>query len=89
MPLFGAALAAPNKGTDFYQQCQFLQKMEFKDFSRPLHDFPVLFKAYLIFMSQDEQILKQVAHSENLVFYTKLTSKKDRTNSKTYDKYFS
>ena len=35
---------------DFYQLCQFLQKIEeFKDFSRPLHDLPVLFKAYLIF----------------------------------------
>ena len=35
---------------DLYQQSQLLQKREaFKDFSRPLHDFPVLFKAYLIF----------------------------------------
>ena len=35
---------------DLCQQCFFLPKTEeFKDFSRPLHDFPVLFKAYLIF----------------------------------------
>ena len=38
--------------TDFglYQQCQVLQKIvEFKDFSRLLSDFPVLFKVDLIF----------------------------------------
>ena len=36
--------------SDPYQQCQVLQKIvEFKDFSRPLNDFPVLFKAELIF----------------------------------------
>ena len=35
---------------DLYQQCEVLQKIkEFKDFSRPLSDFPVLFKADLIF----------------------------------------
>ena len=35
---------------DIYQQCQVLQKIEeFKDYSRPLSDFPVLFKADLIF----------------------------------------
>ena len=36
---------------DLYQQClKYLQKIkEFKDFLRHLHDFPVLFKAYLIF----------------------------------------
>ena len=35
---------------DLYQQCYVLQKIEeFKDFSRHLSDFPVLFKAYLIF----------------------------------------
>ena len=35
---------------DLYQQCCVLQKLvEFKDFSRPLSDFPVLFKADLIF----------------------------------------
>ena len=35
---------------DLYQQCQVLQRVEgFKDFSRPLSDFPVLFKADLIF----------------------------------------
>ena len=33
-----------------YQQCKVLQKIvEFKDFSRLLSDFPVLFKADLIF----------------------------------------
>ena len=36
--------------TDPYQQCWVLQKIvEFKDFSRSLSDFPVLFKADLIF----------------------------------------
>ena len=56
VPLLGAAFAAPNKGTtiytdlDLYQQCYVLQKIEeFKDFSRHLSDFPVLFKADLIF----------------------------------------
>ena len=35
---------------DLYQQCKVLQKIEeFKDFSRPLSDFPVLFKTDLIF----------------------------------------
>ena len=35
---------------DLYQQCLVLQKIvEFKDFSRLLSDFPVLFKADLIF----------------------------------------
>ena len=34
-----------------YQQCLVLQKIvEFKEFSRLLSDFPVLFKADLIFM---------------------------------------
>ena len=33
-----------------YQLCQVIQKkVEFKDFSRLLNDFPVLLKAYLIF----------------------------------------
>ena len=33
-----------------YQQCSVIQKIEeFKHFSRPLRDFPVLFKADLIF----------------------------------------
>ena len=37
-------------GLGLYQQCQVLQKIvEFRDFSRPLSDFPVLFKADLIF----------------------------------------
>ena len=35
---------------DLYQQCYVLQKIEeFKDFSRPLNDFLVLFKADIIF----------------------------------------
>ena len=35
---------------DSYQQCWVVRKIvEFKDFSRPLSDFPVLFKADLIF----------------------------------------
>ena len=35
---------------DLYQQCKVEQKIEeFKDFSRPLSDFPVLFKVDLIF----------------------------------------
>ena len=35
---------------DLYQQCKVLQKIEeVKDFSRHLSDFPVLFKADLIF----------------------------------------
>ena len=35
---------------DLYQQCSVLQKIEeFKDFSRPFSDFPVHFKADLIF----------------------------------------
>ena len=56
MPIFGAAYAAPNKGSTIYtdlglyQQCQVLQKIvEFKDFTRLLSDFPVLSKADLIF----------------------------------------
>ena len=55
MPLFGAAFAPPNKGTTFYtdvglyQKCQVLQKIEFRDFSRPNSDFPILFKADLIY----------------------------------------
>ena len=53
VPIFGAAYAAPNKDitiyTDsgFYQQSQKL--VEFKDFSRLLSDFQILFKANLIF----------------------------------------
>ena len=39
-----------NTDLDPYQQCLSLQNIEeFKDFSRPLSDFPVLFKADLIF----------------------------------------
>ena len=56
MPLFGAAFAAPIKAQQFYtdlglyQQCKVLQKIEeLKDFSRHFSDFPILFKAYLIF----------------------------------------
>ena len=56
VPLFGAAYAAPNTAQQFYTdyvlylQCLVLQKIvKFKDFSRFLSDFPVLFKADLIF----------------------------------------
>ena len=54
--LFGVAYASENKEQQFYtdldsfQQYRVLQKLvKFKDFSRPLSDFPVLFKAELIF----------------------------------------
>ena len=41
-----------------YQQCYVLQKIgEFKDFSRLLSDFPVLFKADLIFKDFQESTL--------------------------------
>ena len=36
-------------GLGLYQQCYDLQKIEFKGFSMPLSDFPVFFKADLIF----------------------------------------
>ena len=54
VPLFGAAFAAPNKGTTilYLSKSTVLSSTEieeFKDFSRPLNDFPVLFKADLIF----------------------------------------
>ena len=43
---------------DLYQQCKVLQKIEeFNDFSRPLSDFPVLFKADLIFKDFQESPL--------------------------------
>ena len=65
MPLFGAAFAAPNKGQQFYtdldlyQQRKVLQKIdEFKDFSSHLSDFPVLFKAYLIFEDFSRKLSK-------------------------------
>ena len=44
---------------DLYQQCNALQKIEkFKDFSRHLSDFPVFFKAYLIFKDFSRQSSK-------------------------------
>ena len=57
VPLFGAAYAAPNKGTAILYLFRSLstvlspteKKVDFKDFSRLLSDFPVLFKADLIF----------------------------------------
>ena len=54
VPSFGAAFDPPNKGTTilygFRSPSTVLQKIEdFKDFSRPLSDFPVLFKAGLTF----------------------------------------
>ena len=55
MPIFGAAYAAPNKGTTILYWFRSLstvlsptEKVELKDFSRLLSDFPVLFKADLI-----------------------------------------
>ena len=55
MTLFGAAYAAPNTGTTILYWFRSLstvlsptEKVEFKDFSRLLSDFPVLFKADLI-----------------------------------------
>ena len=47
--------------TDFglYQQCKVLQKVvEFKDFSRFLNDFPVLFKADLNFKDFSRKLSK-------------------------------
>ena len=56
MPLFGAASAAPNKGTTISYRFRSLstvlspaENRRNQDFSRPLSYFPVLFKAYLIF----------------------------------------
>ena len=56
VPLFGAAFAAPNKGTPILYSFRSLstvlsstENRKFKDFSRHLSDFPVLFKADLIF----------------------------------------
>ena len=56
VPIFGAAYAKPNKGTAILYWFRSLSRVlspteivEFKDFSRLLSDFPVLFKAYLIF----------------------------------------
>ena len=54
MPIFGAAYAAPNKGTTILYRFSSLSTVlspteivEFKDFSRLLSGFPVLFKADL------------------------------------------
>ena len=56
MPLFGATYAAPNIGTTILYGFRSLSTVlspteivEFKDFLRLLGDFPVLFKADLIF----------------------------------------
>ena len=62
---------------DLYQQCYVLQKIEeFKDFSRHLSDFPVLFKAYLIFKGfsrkpSDSRIFQACANTALLFPYTK------------------
>ena len=55
-PLFGAVFAAPNKGTTILYRFRSLSTVlspseckKIEDFSRPLSDFPVLFKADLIF----------------------------------------
>ena len=63
VPLFGAAYAAPNKGTTILYWFRspkkhgwiLLYMVKFKDFSRPLYDFPVLFKADLIFKDFSRQ----------------------------------
>ena len=64
VPLFGAAFAAPNKvkAPQFYsylglqKQCWILlQMVKFKDFSRPLSIFEVLFKANFIFKDFSRQ----------------------------------
>ena len=54
MPLFGAVFfSAPNKGTTVLFWFRSLstvliptEKRRIKDFTRPMHDFPVLFKAF-------------------------------------------
>ena len=65
MPIFGAAFAAPNKGTTilycFRSLSTVLQKIvELKDFSKLFSDFPVLFKADLIFKDFQESPLNSV-----------------------------
>ena len=67
-----------------YQQCLVLQKIvEFKDFSRLLGDFPVVFKAYFIFkdFSRKSSKFKYFSslcepweHSEILSTFIKLPS---------------
>ena len=47
VPLFG--YAAPNKGTTLILIQVSINSVESTDFSRPLSNFPVLFKADLIF----------------------------------------
>ena len=55
VPLFGAVFAAPNKGTIISYSFRSISTVlsstikKFKDFSRHLSDFPVLFKADIIF----------------------------------------
>ena len=53
MPIFGAAYAAlmlhQIKAQQFYTDLGLQKIVGFKDFSRLLSDFPVLFKTYLIF----------------------------------------
>ena len=56
MPLFGGAFAAPNKGTTVLFRFKSLSTVYIptenrsnQTFSRPLNDFPVPFKVYLIF----------------------------------------
>ena len=46
-------------GLDLYQQLEVLQKIEeFKDFSKPLSDFPVVFMANLIFKDYSRKPFK-------------------------------
>ena len=54
MPLFGAAYAAPNKGTTIFNdlglyQIRPTENSRIQGFSRLLSDFPVLFKTYVTF----------------------------------------
>ena len=55
VPLFGAAFAAPNKGTIISYSFRSVSTVisstiqKFKNFSRHLGDFPVLFKPDIIF----------------------------------------
>ena len=63
MPLFGAVYAAPNIDTTILYWLNSLSTVlslkivGFKDFSRPLSDFSVLFKPYFIFEDFSSKVL--------------------------------
>ena len=65
VPLFGAAYAAPNKGTTILYRFRppknsvesSCKMVKFKDFSRPLSVFQVLFKANFIFKDFSKTVL--------------------------------